>query len=209
MKNKNKRPKPFIGLAGNIGVGKTTFTKTMSERCGWQPFYESVSDNPYLNDFYKDMKRWSFNLQIYFLHKRFEMHKTMNNLEQGTIQDRTIYEDVEIFAKNLHELGNISDRDYENYSGLFSVMVSYLKKPDLIVYLRASTDTLLSRIEKRGRDYEGSISPEYLDSLNISYDRWINSEKDYPVLIVETDDFNIFDDLHQVQEIQDMILDRI
>ena len=209
MKNKNKRPKPFIGLAGNIGVGKTTFTKTMSERCGWQPFYESVSDNPYLNDFYKDMKRWSFNLQIYFLHKRFEMHKIMNNLDEGTIQDRTIYEDVEIFAKNLHELGNISDRDYENYSGLFSVMVSYLKKPDLIVYLRASTDTLLSRIEKRGRDYEGSISPEYLDSLNISYDRWINSEKDYPVLIVETDDFNIFDDLHQVQEIQDRILDRI
>ena len=209
MKNKNKRPKPFIGLAGNIGVGKTTFTKTMSERCGWQPFYESVSDNPYLNDFYKDMKRWSFNLQIYFLHKRFEMHKIMNNLDEGTIQDRTIYEDVEIFAKNLHELGNISDRDYENYSGLFSVMVSYLKKPDLIVYLRASTDTLLSRIEKRGRDYEGSISAEYLDSLNISYDQWINSEKDYPVLIVETDDFNIFDDLHQVQEIQDMILDRI
>ena len=209
MKNKNKIPKPFIGLAGNIGVGKTTFTKTMSERCGWQPFYESVSDNPYLNDFYKDMKRWSFNLQIYFLHKRFEMHKIMNNLDEGTIQDRTIYEDVEIFAKNLHELGNISDRDYENYSGLFSVMVSYLKKPDLIVYLRASTDTLLSRIEKRGRDYEGSISPEYLNSLNISYDQWINSEKDYPVLIVETDDFNIFDDLHQLQEIQDMILDRI
>ena len=141
MKNKNKIPKPFIGLAGNIGVGKTTFTKTISERCGWKPFYESVSDNPYLNDFYKDMKRWSFNLQIYFLHKRFEMHKIMNNLDQGTIQDRTIYEDVEIFAKNLHELGNISDRDYENYSGLFSVMVSYLKKPDLIVYLRASTDT--------------------------------------------------------------------
>ena len=110
---------------------------------------------------------------------------------------------------SLAELGNISERDYQNYSGLFSVMVSYLKKPDLIVYLRASTDTLLSRIEKRGRDYEGSISPEYLDSLNISYDRWINSEKDYPVLIVETDDFNIFDDLHQVQEIQDMILDRI
>ena len=137
------------------------------------------------------------------------MNKIKINLDQGTIQDRTIYEDVEIFAKKLHELGNISDRDYANYSGLFSVMVSYLKKPDLIVYLRASTDTLLSRIEKRGRDYEDSISPEYLDSLNISYDRWINSEKNYPVLIVETDDFNIFDDLHQVQEIQDMILDRI
>ena len=155
------------------------------------------------------MKRWSFNLQIYFLHKRFEMHKIMNNLDEGSIQDRTIYEDVEIFAKNLHQLGNISDRDYENYSGLFSVMVSYLKKPDLIVYLRASTDILLSRIEKRGRDYEGSISPEYLHSLNISYDQWINSEKDYPVLIVETDDFNIFDDLQQLQEIQQMILDRI
>ena len=149
MKNKNKRPKPFIGLAGNIGVGKTTFTKTMSERCGWKPFYESVSDNPYLNDFYRDMKRWSFNLQIYFLHKRFEMHKIMNNLDEGTIQDRTIYEDVEIFAKKLHELGNISDRDYENYSGLFSVMVSYLKKPDLICLLYTSPsprDGLLSRM---------------------------------------------------------------
>ena len=133
----------------------------------------------------------------------------MNNLDHGAIQDRTIYEDVEIFAKNLHELGNISERDYQNYSGLFSVMVSYLKKPDLIVYLRASTDTLLNRIEKRGRDYEDSISPEYLHSLNISYDQWINSAKDYPVLIIETDDLNIFDDLKQVQEIQKMILDRI
>ena len=133
----------------------------------------------------------------------------MNNLDHGAIQDRTIYEDAEIFAKNLHELGNISERDYQNYSGLFSVMVSYLKKPDLIVYLRASTDTLLNRIEKRGRDYEGSISPEYLHSLNISYDQWINSAKDYPVLIIETDDLNIFDDLKQVQEIQKMILDRI
>ena len=133
----------------------------------------------------------------------------MNNLDEGTIQDRTIYEDVEIFAKNLHELGNISDRDYENYSGLFSVMVSYLKKPDLIVYLRASTDILLSRIEKRGRDYEGAISPEYLHSLNISYDQWINSEKYNHFLIVVNDDFNIFDDLQQLQEIQQMILDRI
>ena len=209
MLDKQKTKASFIGLAGNIGVGKTTFTKLLSKRLKWTPFFESVSDNPYLSDFYSNMKRWSFNLQIYFLHKRFEMHKIMNNLDEGTIQDRTIYEDVEIFAKKLHELGNISDRDYENYSGLFSVMVSYLKKPDLIVYLRASTDTLLNRIEKRGRDYEGSISPEYLHSLNISYDQWINSAKDYPVLIIETDDLNIFDDLKQVQEIQKMILDRI
>ena len=162
-----KTAHPFIGLAGNIGVGKTTFTHQIAERQGWKPFYESVSNNPYLSDFYGDMKRWSFNLQIYFLHKRFEMHQFMSRSRGGVIQDRTIYEDVEIFAKNLHEMENMSDRDWENYSGLFSAMASFLIKPDLIVYLRASTDTLLSRIKTRGRDYEQTINPEYLHSLNI------------------------------------------
>ena len=209
MKKKNKRPKPFIGLAGNIGVGKTTFTKTMSERCGWKPFYESVSDNPYLNDFYKDMKRWSFNLQIYFLHKRFEMHQFMSRSRGGVIQDRTIYEDVEIFARNLHQMENMSDRDWENYCGLFSAMVSFLIKPDLVVYLRASTDTLLSRIKTRGRDYEQTINPEYLHILNISYDKWINSVEDYPVLIIETDGFNIFHDPQQLKNIENQILEKI
>jgi len=200
---------PFIGLAGNIGVGKTTFTKTMAERNGWEPFYESVSDNPYLSDFYGNMKRWSFNLQIYFLHKRFEAHLDMTKSDSGVIQDRTIYEDVEIFARNLHEMGNLSDRDWDNYLGLFTAMTSFLKKPDLVVYLRASTDTLLSRIQTRGRDYEMSIDPEYLHSLNVSYDRWINSVRAYPVLIIETDGFNIFEDREKLIEIESLIHQRI
>ena len=185
---------PFIGIAGNIGVGKTTFTDIIAQKMGWKPFYESVADNPYLSDFYGDMQRWSFNLQIYFLHHRFRNQREIAAENSGVIQDRTIYEDVEIFARNLHELGNIDQRDWENYSNLFAVMTSYLRKPDLIIYLRASTDTLISRIENRDRDYEKTIDPEYLHRLNISYDRWINGLTDIPVLVVETDQFNIFTD---------------
>ena len=200
---------PFIGLSGNIGAGKTTFTNHMSNRQNWLPYYESVSDNPYLSDFYGDMKRWSFNLQIYFLHKRFETHQEMSSKMQGVIQDRTIYEDVEIFARNLHEMGNMNKRDWENYCGLFQVMTSFLKKPDLIVYLKASTDTLISRIKSRGRDYEQSIDPEYLHSLNISYDRWVNSIKKIPVLVFESDGFNIFEDHEQLDNIEKQILEKI
>ena len=197
MKNKN----PFIGIAGNIGVGKTTFTKIVSERQGWHPFYESVMDNPYLIDFYGNMKRWSFNLQIYFLHHRFRNHVKMSNLSKGVMQDRTIYEDVEIFAKNLHEMGNIDDRDWENYRNLFKVMISFLRKPDLIIYLKASTDTLLTRIKKRNRSYEKTIDPEYLHTLNVTYDKWITSVLDIPVLIVDTNNFNIFEDKSELDNI--------
>lgn len=185
---------PFIGLAGNIGVGKTTFTEKAAEIWSWTPHYESVDDNPYLSDFYGDMNRWSFNLQIYFLHKRFLSHHEMSQSNGGVIQDRTIYEDVEIFARNLHEMKFMDNRDWENYRNLFRIMTVYLRKPDLIVYLRASTDTLLNRIKHRSRDYEKSINPEYLHTLNVSYDKWINNIKDIPVLKVETDSFNIFDD---------------
>ncbi len=197
MKTKN----PFIGIAGNIGVGKTTFTDIVSENNGWHPFYESVMDNPYLSDFYGDMKRWSFNLQIYFLHHRFRNHVKMSNLSKGVMQDRTIYEDVEIFAKNLHEMGNIDERDWENYRNLFKVMISFLRKPDLIIYLKASTDTLLTRIKKRARDYEKTIDPEYLHTLNVSYDKWIAGITDIPVLIVDTNNFNIFKDKEELQSI--------
>lgn len=197
MKNTN----PFIGIAGNIGVGKTTFTDIVAEQNGWHPFYESVLDNPYLSDFYGDMKRWSFNLQIYFLHHRFRNHVKMSNLNQGVIQDRTIYEDVEIFAKNLHALGNIDERDWDNYRNLFNVMISFLRKPDLIIYLKASTDTLLTRIKKRARDYEKTIDPEYLHTLNVSYDKWIASIKDIPVLTIDTNNFNIFEDKEEFQSI--------
>ena len=201
--------KPFVGIAGNIGVGKTTFTEIIANHFGWSEFYESVADNPYLDDFYRDMHRWSFNLQIYFLHKRFEMHQFMSRSRGGVIQDRTIYEDVEIFARNLHQMENMSDRDWENYCGLFSAMAPFLIKPDLVVYLRASTDTLLSRIKTRGRDYEQTINPEYLHILNISYDKWINSVEDYPVLIIETDGFNIFHDPQQLKNIENQILEKI
>ena len=209
MLDKQKTKPSFIGLAGNIGVGKTTFTKLLSEKLNWTPFFESVSDNPYLSDFYSDMKRWSFNLQIFFLHKRFEMHQKMSASLTSVIQDRTIYEDLEIFARNLYQLGKLSQRDWDNYRGLFKVMNSYLKRPDLIIYLKADTDTLLSRIKKRGRDYENSIDSEYIHTLNISYDRWIESISDQPVMIIETDYFNIFEDAKTFNDIQKDILKRL
>ena len=189
---------PFVGIAGNIGVGKTTFTDTISQHFGWQPFYESVSDNPYLDDFYRDMHRWSFNLQIYFLHHRFSGQIKIKSMNTGVIQDRTIYEDVEIFARNLYEMNFMTDRDWRTYKDLFSNMTQYLQKPDLIIYLRASTDTLLSRVRNRSRDFERDISPEYLHSLNISYEKWINRCEDFQILIIESDGFNVFKDKEQL-----------
>jgi len=209
MLDKQKTKPSFIGLAGNIGVGKTTFTKLLSEKLNWTPFFESVSDNPYLSDFYTDMKRWSFNLQIFFLHKRFEMHQKMSASLTSVIQDRTIYEDLEIFAKNLYRIGKLSQRDWDNYCGLFKVMNFYLKRPDLIIYLKADTDTLLKRIKKRGRDYESLIDPEYIHTLNISYDRWIESISDQSVVIIETDYFNIYEDAEAFNNIQKDILKRL
>ena len=189
-----KNSHPFVGIAGNIGVGKTTFTKIVSEIMGWTPFYESVNNNPYLKDFYGDMERWSFNLQIYFLHHRFKVHQEMTASNNGVIQDRTIYEDVEIFAKNLSKMGLMDKRDWKNYSDLFEVMTSFLRKPDIVVYLKASIPTLVSRIKKRGRNYEKDIDVAYLEKLNESYDKWINGLTDIPVLTVETDNFNIHKD---------------
>jgi len=196
----------FIGIAGNIGVGKTTMTDIIARSFGWKAYYESVIDNPYLEDFYEDMKRWSFNLQIYFLSHRFKTHKKMTENEYSTVQDRTIYEDVEIFARNLYEMGNMSERDWNNYKALFEVMTSYLKKPDLILYLRASVDTLLTRIKKRSRGFEREISPEYIYMLNLAYERWIKEEKQRnTVLIVETDNFNVFEDSDKLEELLNSI----
>ena len=200
---------PFVGLAGNIGVGKTTFTEIIAEKLGWIPYYESVADNPYLIDFYRDMSRWSFNLQVYFLHKRFKTHHEMSMSNGGVIQDRTIYEDVEIFARNLQEMNFMDKRDWENYRGLFSIMTSYLRQPDLIIYLKASTDTLLSRIKNRSRDYEKTIDPEYLHTLNVAYNKWINNIKNIPVLVIETDGFNIFDDKEKLTKILDEMQQRL
>ncbi len=200
---------PFVGLAGNIGVGKTTFTGKMADAFSWSPFYESVADNPYLSDFYGDMKRWSFNLQIYFLHHRFKAQKELSHHNGGVIQDRTIYEDVEIFARNLHEMGRMDNRDWKNYRDLFSIMTGYLRKPDLIIYLRASTDTLQTRIHSRGRDYENSIDPEYLHQLNVAYDKWTSNLKTIPVLTIETDGFNIFEDTDRFDSILDEVKKRL
>jgi len=192
---------PFIGIAGNIGVGKTAFTKTVAEHFGWQTFFESVVDNPYLSDFYGDMGRWSFNLQIYFLQHRFRTHMDMEKAEGGVIQDRTIYEDVEIFARNLSEMGLMSKRDWATYRNLFLNMTSFLRKPDLIIFLRASIDTLIIRIKKRSRDFEKDIDPEYLYRLSILYEQWMKRVDDIPVLILETDDFDIFHDEKKLLEI--------
>jgi len=164
----------------------------MAKNLHWTPIYESVSDNPYLNDFYLDMNRWSFNLQIYFLQRRFQAQKDIIYSNGGVIQDRTIYEDSKIFAKNLYEMGHLKERDYNTYNDLFIIMTSYLKKPDLIIYLKASTDTLLTRIHSRGRKYENNISPEYIHQLNITYDNWIKNLKEIKVMTIETDHFNIY-----------------
>ena len=170
-------PPYFVGVAGNIGVGKTTMTRELSKELGWKAYFEPVIENPYLNDFYSDMPRWSFHLQIYFLSKRFQSQLEIFESSTSCIQDRTIYEDVEIFAHTLHEQGSMDDRDYQNYRDFFGIMVSQLRPPDLIIYLRADVDTLMRRIQSRGRDCEQSIEREYLERLNRAYDRWALSRK--------------------------------
>ena len=201
--------KPFIGIAGNIGVGKTTFTTKISNILNLHPYYESVIDNPYLNDFYKNMDRWSFNLQIYFLNHRFRAHQEMLRTQKGIIQDRTIYEDVEIFAKNLFEIGHLSKRDWKNYKDLFELMIQFIKSPDLIIYLRASMDTLLNRIKNRDRKCEENIDPEYLYKLNIAYEKWIKSLDSENVLVIDTDNFNIFNDTNKLDSISSNIAKRL
>jgi len=185
---------PFIGIAGNIGVGKTTFTSFLAKEFQLKDIYESVTDNPYLSDFYSDMHRWSFNLQIYFLHHRFSSIIDISKSENGFVQDRTIYEDVEIFSRNLHDMGYMDNRDWETYSDLFKNMTKFLKSPDLIIYLKADLDTILERINKRSRDYEATIDPEYLKRLNLMYDEWIAGITWTKVLVIDTNSFNIFKD---------------
>lgn len=164
-----------IAIAGNIGCGKTTLTRMLAEHYGWQPRYESVSGNPYLADFYADMERWAFNLQIYFLNKRFKEVVEISQTDEVIIQDRTIFEDACIFAPNLHAQGKMSDRDFENYQDLFELMMSLVKLPDLMIYIRASIPTLVAQIQKRGRDYEQSMRLDYLQGLEQRYEKWIDS----------------------------------
>ena len=188
MEDGPKKSPFFVAIAGNIGVGKTTLTTKICEKFGWKAYFEKVINNPYLDDFYADMKRWSFNLQVFFLSKRFMDQKFIHESPYPSVQDRSIYEDAEIFAYILHKQGNMSDRDYQNYRDLFYTMMDHLRKPDLVIYLKASTWTLISRIRKRGRDFEKSISVDYLHELNEAYDRWIkNSTSELDVLTLDAD----------------------
>ena len=177
----------FIAVAGNIGSGKSSLTRLLAQHFGWKPYFESVDDNPYLPDFYADMKRWSFHLQIYFLANRFKHHKRMTETGESVIQDRSIYEDAEIFARNLYDIGKMDQRDYDNYASLFEVMTDYLKTPDLMIYLRASVDTLVQQVSRRGRSFEQGIQREYLEQLNKHYESWVGRYKRGPLLIVQSD----------------------
>lgn len=196
------KKKPFIGIAGNIGVGKTTFTSFVAKEFNLVEIYESVTDNPYLSDFYSDMHRWAFNLQIYFLHHRFgSINNMVSNIEQGMVQDRTIYEDVEIFSKNLYKMGSMDRRDWETYSNLFENMVQFIRKPDLIVYLKADLNILIDRINNRDRDYENKIDPTYLTQLNKLYDNWIESIDWTKTITIDTNNFNIYKDQDKLKKI--------
>ncbi len=194
-----------IAIAGNIGAGKTTLTSLLAKHYKWEPHFESVAENPYLDDFYGSMERWSFNLQIYFLNSRFRQILEIRESGKNIIQDRTIYEDANIFAPNLHAMGLMTNRDFNNYETLFELMERLVAPPDLLIYLRASIPTLVGQIHKRGRDFENSISIDYLSRLNERYEAWISTYKKGKLLIIDIDNLNIVDN----QEDLGSIIDRI
>lgn len=194
-----------IAVAGNIGVGKTTLTGLLAKNFNWEPHYELVDDNPYLDDFYTDMQRWAFNLQVYFLNSRFGQLKEFQESGKKIIQDRTIYEDAHIFAPNLHAMGLMTSRDFDNYSSLFKLMSSFVNPPDLLIYLRASVPTLVKQIQSRGRDYESSIRIDYLTRLNERYEAWISEYTSGKLLIIDTDDL----DFSKNQEDLGFVVDKV
>lgn len=183
-----------IAIAGNIGSGKTTLTKLLADHYGWESHFEDVDENPYLNDFYNDMQRWSFNLQVYFLNSRFNQVTEIRQNNKDVIQDRTIYEDAYIFAPNLHAMGLMTTRDFENYFSLFSLMDSFISPPDLLIYLRATVPALVNQIQQRGRDYEESIRLDYLKRLNERYEAWISTYDKGKLLIIDVDNNNFHTD---------------
>lgn len=176
-----------IAIVGNIGAGKTTLTELLAKHLKWEPQYEAVDDNPYLEDFYSDMKRWSFNLQIFFLNSRFRHIVELQEKNANIIQDRTIYEDAYIFAENLYDMGLMSERDFSNYSNIFESIVRYIKPPDLLIYLKASVPTLVDNIQLRGREYESGIRLDYLSKLNEKYEKWIDSYTEGRLLVLDKD----------------------
>jgi deoxyadenosine/deoxycytidine kinase len=201
--------KIFVAVAGNIGTGKTTLTKMLSQRFGWEAHFEVVAENPYLADFYRDMRRYSFPLQIFFLNSRFKAHQTVTERTNSAIQDRTIYEDAAIFARNLFEQGQMEERDYQNYLELYRVMSGFLNPPDLIIYLRKSLPKLKERIAQRGRDYEKNIPDEYLSSLNRYYDDWMDSYDVGKKLIVESDHLDFIDRPEDFDQLCQQIVDNL
>jgi deoxyadenosine/deoxycytidine kinase len=194
-----------IAVAGNIGSGKTTLTTLLAKNFKWEPHYEDVDDNPYLNDFYEDMQRWSFNLQIYFLNTRFSQVARIMKSGKSVIQDRTIYEDANIFAPNLHAMGLMTTRDFKNYQDLFTLMTEFIKPPDLLIYLRGSVPALVKQIEKRGRAYENSIRIDYLRRLNERYEAWISTYEHGKMLVIDIDEINFAEN----QEHLGMIVNRV
>ena len=194
-----------VAIAGNIGAGKTTLTKLLAKHYRWEPHYESVEENPYLDDFYGSMERWSFNLQIYFLNSRFRQILKIRESGKNIIQDRTIYEDANIFAPNLHAMGLMTNRDFGNYESLFDLMERLVSPPDLLIYLRASIPTLVGQIHKRGRDFENTISIDYLSRLNERYEAWISTYTKGKLLIIDIDNLDIVDKPEDLGSIIDRI----
>lgn len=194
-----------IAIAGNIGAGKTTLTSLLAKNNKWEPHFENVDDNPYLDDFYNEMQRWSFNLQIYFLNNRFRQIKEIQASGKKVVQDRTIYEDAHIFAPNLHAMGLMTSRDFENYKSIFELMESFVKAPDLLIYLRASVPTLVEQIQKRGRDYESSIRLDYLNRLNERYEAWIEGYDRGKLLVIDVDNLNFADKPEDLSHVIDKV----
>lgn len=194
-----------LAIAGNIGAGKTTLSEQLAKHFGWDVHYEDANTNPYLSDFYTDMQRWSFNLQIYFLNSRYQQILSIQNGGKTVIQDRTIYEDAFIFAPNLHEMGLMSKRDFENYFSLFKTMESQIDPPDLMIYLRASIPTLVDHIQLRGRDYEGNMSLEYLKRLNKRYEDWVETYNAGPLLIINADEIDFKSNAEDLGNVINMV----
>jgi deoxyadenosine/deoxycytidine kinase len=186
--------KTYVVLAGNIGAGKSTLVRMMCDKLGWEPYFEPVAENPYLSDFYRDMKRWAFHSQVFFLTRRARSHRALLNIPRPVVQDRSFYEDAEVFASDLHRQGALSDRDWDTYRGLYQTLTTLLAPPDLVVYLRASVPTLRRRIVQRGRDFEAAISDTYLEELNVLYEEWIAGFTLAPVLAVPSDRLDFVSD---------------
>ena len=201
--------KYFVAIAGNVGVGKSTLVGRLADKLGWTPFYEAVDENPYLSDFYRDMRTWSFHSQIFFLSKRLRHHRGLLDHPSSVLQDRSVYEDAEIFAKNLYRQGNMGERDYGVYRELYEVLTLYLPPPDLVVYLRATVPTLLKRIALRGREYERTISADYLSALNDLYEEWIDGFTLCPVLTITADDLDYVNRAAHLDLVTSIVTERL